>query len=93
MPTPRIERETTVSYNEEESVALVWSASPVFQRKMAKRGVEPYQRDDREDVAGLWYRVPKRWVKVSPPRNMQLSDEQRAKMGERLKTRRERDDI
>lgn len=75
--TIAIERETTVTYNAEEDVACVWSADPVFQRRMEKLGVEPCRVDRRgEHGESRSYRVPKKWVKVKPPR--QLSPEQLA---------------
>jgi hypothetical protein len=83
------ERETTIVFNEEENEAMVWSASPSFQRRMRKLGVEPYKTAQRErGEQSCWYKVPKTWVKLSPPRHMVLSDEQRAAIGVRLRQRR-----
>ena len=81
----RLENETAITFNEEEPHAVVWSASPLFQRHMQRTGVEPYKIDARVDSQSCWYRVPKEWVRVRPPRKVQLTDEQRAEMGERLR--------
>lgn len=48
MPTPRIEMETTIVFNQEEDVAMVWSASPIFQRKMERIGIEHYKAGKRD---------------------------------------------
>jgi hypothetical protein len=59
-----IERETTIIYNEAEDHALLWSASPIFRRRMQKLGIEPYktaQGADGTDTEGsAYFRVPKR---------------------------------
>ena len=75
------ERETVITFNDEQGEALVWSASPAFHRKMVRLGVEPYKTADD----GHWYKVPKTWIKVRPPTHRQLSDEQRAALSERAR--------
>jgi hypothetical protein len=73
------ERETTIVFNDEEDHATIWSDQPIFQRHMARLGVEPYRTvSDGSDGEGRWYRVPKSWVRVRPPR--QISDEQRERI-------------
>ena len=84
------ERGTTIIFNEGESVAMVWSASPVFQRKMASLGVDPYRQEARakgkREEKSYWYMVPKRWVKISPPRRSSpLAPEQRKQLAERMR--------
>ena len=75
------ERETTITFNDEESDALIWSASTTFQRRMAKLNIEPF----RVTEDSSYYKVPKKYVKVSRPRKMQqLSNEQRKAIGRRL---------
>lgn len=91
MPTPRIERETTITYNEEEDEAMVWSASRIFQRKMERLGIKHYKAGKR-DGAGVdesrYYKVPKGWVKIRlPHKKPELTDEQRK---ERARLTRER---
>ena len=81
MPTPRIERETILTFNEEEDDAMVWSASPMFQRHMARFKIEPCQTGQRGEAGILesWsYRIPKGWVKVRLPK--MLSPEQRERL-------------
>jgi hypothetical protein len=77
------ERETTITFNEESDEALVWSAAPVFQRKMAKMGFAPTATaDDGNGGFSHWYRIPKSQVVMKAKR--QLSDAQRAEIGKRL---------
>lgn len=89
MPTDlQIERETTIVFNESSEPCMVWSASPVFQRRMAKLGLEPKRIGKRErgEWSG-WYDIPKDWIKIRPPRVVQLSDEERARRAERARQR------
>jgi len=69
MPTDiQYERETTIVFNEAEPKAYVWSASPLFQRKMKKCGIESHKEAEGErGRTSCWYLVPKTWVKVKPP--------------------------
>lgn len=94
--TIKIEQETSIVFNATEDSALVWSASPVFLKRMEKLGVEPYQVGRRgEHGESRAYRVPKKWVKVHPPRQpRQLSPEQlaRARENARFHLRRPRFD-
>ena len=62
------ERETTITFNDGEDEAAIWSAQPKFQRKMGKLGVSVLKSSsgDRGRVSH-WYRVPKSWIKVKPP--------------------------
>lgn len=83
MATLRIERETTIAYNEEEDFAFVWSSSPVFQRKMERLGIEPQKTSKRMDVEPAYYRVPKSWVKIRKP--ALFTEETRQRRSERAK--------
>ena len=65
----RIEQETTVSFNDEEQVAQIWSASGVFQHRMERLGIVPLKMATRPDGGkNCWYEVPKQWVKLRKPR-------------------------
>ncbi len=44
---PRLERETTITFNEVEDFALVWTASEVTYRKLRKMGYSSTQDRDR----------------------------------------------
>lgn len=79
------ERETIITYNQEEDVAEVFTYHRALQNKLNKLvGVNPDIKVLRQDEECATYSVPKSWVKVSPPRQVNYSDEQRAAMAERL---------
>ena len=84
MPTDlQLEQETTITFNDGEDEAFLWSASPTFQRRMKKLGVEPYKVAVRErGQQSCWYKVPKGWIRVKPPMQRQLTEEQRRKMAD-----------
>jgi hypothetical protein len=81
MSTIRQERETTIAFNEEDADALVWSASPIFQRKMERLGIAYYKSSEGEGAGvdeSRYYRVPKKLVSVRQPRKLpELTEEQR----------------
>lgn len=82
------EQETTIVFNQAEGEALIWSAAPPFQRRMKKLGVEPYQRAGRErGQESCWYRVPKTWIRVRPPVQRLLTQEQRDRRAEMARSR------
>lgn len=77
------ERETIINYNNAEDTANVFTLNQSMRRKMLLLA-EQYPDDVKiirqaEDMVELT--IPKKWVKVSPPR--QLTDEQRAELVER----------
>jgi hypothetical protein len=79
MAYTRLERETTIVYNEQQKTAVIWSASSVLQRRMEKLDVKPQKKLGE----GCWYEVPKSWIKVSRPR--QVSEAQKAASRERMR--------
>ena len=87
-PTLRIERETALSFNEEEETALIWSASPLFQRKMERLRIEPYEtnkRDGQPVEETRSYRLPKAWIRVRLP--LKLTEEQRKARSDQARER------
>ncbi len=91
MPTPRIERETTITYNEEGDDALLWSASPLFHRKMTRLGIAHFKAGKRDGLPVdelRFYRLPKTMVKILLPRKVkELTVEQRAALAEQARVR------
>ena len=78
-----LERETTIVFNEAEDHASLWSASPLFQRKMERLGIAPTRIAERErGQISCWYEVPRSWIKVKLPIRRQLTEEQRNKMAD-----------
>ena len=87
MNIPGIERETVITYNEQEKVAVVYTCNPALIRKLD--GLTTARPDECKllrrfpDGIGVEYEVPKKWVKVSPPRF--VSEETRAALSERAR--------
>ncbi len=69
---PRQERETTITYNEVEDTASIWTASEPMYRKLKKLGFYPVEDRDRSAT----FKIPKKCVSVKKPKI--LSEKQRA---------------
>lgn len=82
------EKETIINYNQAESEASVWTFDPKVIRTLRKMAEE---RPDECKVVkegpeeSVEFSVPKKWVKVKPPKKMELSEERKAQMAEHLK--------
>lgn len=86
MNIPKEERETIITYNEAEPVASVYTMNGALIRKLESltesrpgeaRRVKTYPDGAQE------YEVPKKWIRVQPPRV--LTDEQKAAMTARFR--------
>ena len=90
MTIPNSEKETVIVYNEHEKTAAVYTCNPALIRKLegltATRPNECSLLRRYPDGIGMEYQVPKKWVKVSPPRF--VSEETRAANAERLRNAR-----
>ena len=84
MELTKIERETIINFNEEEDIAHIYTCNKRLQNKLdelcSKRN--DISREVLHDY-GVVYKLPKAWVKVSPPR--QLTEEQRQDLSDRAK--------
>ena len=74
------ERETIITYNQGPDEAHIFTCDPVLMRHLESKGVRP----ERIETAGgrisaKEYRVPKRWVKVNPPRQVTESQREAAR--------------
>lgn len=79
------EKETVIVYNNEETTAQVFTYHRALQNKLNKLlGVNSDISVLRKGDEWTEYIVPKSWIKVSPPRQVNYTDEQRAAMAERL---------
>ena len=86
MKISRLEQETIITFNEAEATANIYTHNAALIRKLeALAGSRPdeVQRARSYPDGGREYIVPKRWVKVQPPRA--YSEEQRAAMAARLR--------
>ena len=89
MNLTKYEQETIINYNNEEKTASVFTYDKSLIRKLDKRLSEmPDMKLIRRGEDFAEYSLPKKWIKVAFPR--QYSDEQRAKMAERMKAAREK---
>ena len=57
---PRIERDTSITFNEEEETAQIWTASKPMYSRLKKLGFDP--TEDRERSAN--FKVPKKCVSI-----------------------------
>lgn len=79
------EKETIINYNNEDGTASVFTYHRALQNKLNKLlGTNPDISVLRQGDEWTEYLVPKSWIKVSPPRQVNYTDEQRAAMAERL---------
>lgn len=87
------ERETIITFNETNAPAEVFTYNPRLIRKLDAicKAREEAKLLSEVSVGGAMqkkYSVPKKWVKVSAPR--QMSEEQRVEAAERLRRMREK---
>ena len=86
MNLSKYEQETIINYNEEESAASVYTHSRKLRLKLSKIAKEnPNCSILKETEDYCEFIVPKKWVKVSPPKKM--SKESLARMSELGKQR------
>ena len=95
MSYSNLERETIINFNEEEQEARIYTFNKALQTRLRKLSSERpkdccLDPDDRLTGNGAAaFIVPKRWVKVAPPRTVTMSEEQAEAARERLKVARE----
>lgn len=80
MTVIKCEQETIINYNNEEAEADIFTYDRKLITKLKRVGVNLI---DVNGDGSYFCKVPKNWVKVSPPRK--VSDETKAKFGERAK--------
>lgn len=82
------EQETIITFDEESKTANVYTCRKALQRRLMQLAIDrpdecKVVKTSREGLA-IDFEVPKKWIKVSPPRTVNLTEEQRAKLAERL---------
>ena len=77
------ERETVINLGDNTDQASIWTCQPKIARRLQKRGVKPTEvrKQDGREIAWRFF-VPAKWVKISPPRRVTVSN--RAASVERL---------
>ena len=91
MALTKYEQETIINYNQEEKTASIYTHDAALMRKLdaaLENGAEITVK--REGDGWKEYEVPKRCIKVRFPRK--ISDEQRQKMADRMKSMRKDND-
>ena len=79
------ERETIINYNNEDDTATVYTHHKALINKLNKLlDGHVHISVAHKDEDSVTYIVPKKWIKVQPPRQMNYTDEQRAAMAERF---------
>lgn len=92
MKLSKAERETIIIFNEYEKEATVSTYNPTLKGKLAKLAedrpeevkLDP-ERTTANDCGGVFYTVPKKWVKITAPRT--LSEEQKERLREMMRQR------
>jgi hypothetical protein len=81
---PRDERETTINFNDSDSIAYVTTCNiPIIKRLIELESVSDEVKFVSADDYEVEYQIPKRLVTFSKPRSM--TEEQKAAATERLK--------
>lgn len=88
MNLSKAELETIINYDEEQKTASVYTCRKSLQNKLLKiaeqRPAECKVVNTARDGAAIEFEVPKRWIKVSPPRVSNMTDEQKQIAAARL---------
>ena len=85
------ERETIINYSYGDNIASVYTFDRKLQNKLNKLiGTRSDISIVAQEEDWVEYEVLKSWIKVSPPRQVNYTDEQKAAMAERLAAAREK---
>lgn len=88
-----LERETLIDFNEIEKTASVYTCNKALQNKLRRLAEERPEEcrivEEYPESKAIEFDVPKKWIKVSPPRTVNLTEEQKAEIAERLRAFRE----
>ena len=79
MKLTNVERETVVTFNQAEQTANIYTHNPAWKDwllELCQSHPEQVRQTAANDWGGLTFELPKKWLKVSPPRV--LSPAQRA---------------
>jgi len=79
MKLSKIEQETIINFNEAEGTASVYTHNEALKRQLSelcRSHSEQVRQTDANRWGGLTFELPKKWLKVAPPRV--LSPAQRA---------------
>lgn len=93
----QVEQETTINLypSQVQDHAEIYSCMPAMINRLLKlAAMHPGEvQIEKEDEVGIFAKVPARWVQIRKPRQMNMSDEQRAAAAERMKAARARKEV
>lgn len=79
------ERETVIRLGDDTDQASVWTCQSKIARRLQKRGVKPSEVRKQAGREIAWrFIIPAKWVKLSPPRKVLISEEERALRAQRM---------
>jgi hypothetical protein len=82
------ERETIINFNEDEKQASVYTFNQSLKKRLKKFAIDrpdecKMTSEGPEDAAS--FLVPKKWVRIKPPAQYNLTDEQKQERAERMR--------
>lgn len=85
-------RETSIEYIANETYATFYSSEAKWKRKIHsfQKSYPNEIKIIHEDDDSILAHIPKSWFKITPPRKMNLSEEQRAAAAERMSNARKK---
>jgi uncharacterized protein with gpF-like domain len=90
MALSSIERETIIVTNDEEKYWEVCTSQTKIINKLEKLGIKAYKQDTMDgEVVTKYFKVPLVNIKIGKKREVNLSEEQRQEVAERMKKARE----
>lgn len=86
MNLSRYEKETIITFNEQDKTATVYTYNEKFKRKLCelcKAKAAEIKQTGNDLTGGLTFELPKKWVKINAGKN--LTDKQRNELSNRMK--------
>ena len=88
MKLSKLEQETIITFNEAEDFAEVYTHNGRLRKRLAELAAA--RADDVQyrgaDHGSVSYRVPKKWIKVNPTYKLEMSEERKQELSERMKS-------
>lgn len=79
------EQEVHISIDEENKMARIYCSSSRWMKKLDKIAERVRVHKQGRSIVAAEYELPEKYIKVSKPRKLNLTDEQRAAASERMK--------
>ena len=90
MALSSIEKETIITFNEEEQQADIFTFNSTLRKRLAELKerfpnlVKLNSQDETDGQTSISYTIPKKFVKINPTRTRKFTDEQRAQLRENM---------